>query len=256
MFSARRKYQRIPAILALAGMFALPGACKPLKVQKTETQHVAVGEPAVDSATYKFILPYKEKLDAAMNEVIGQAPVALVKGFPESNLGNFFADAMLLKAKTVPGVDTASLVALFNAGGLRTSVPQGEVHVGNMFEVMPFENQLVLLPLKGSELIRVLDALAEKGGAPLAGVSFVIADKKATQVKVHNLTADTAKIYTIVTSDYLANGGDKFFNAPAPKEFTSTNLLLRDILIERCRQLQKQNKPISSPTDGRISVAK
>jgi 2',3'-cyclic-nucleotide 2'-phosphodiesterase (5'-nucleotidase family) len=231
-------------------------ACTHLKVQRTETQHTVISQPQIDSATYKFILPYKQSLDVKMNEVIGVAPVALVKSLPESNLGNFFADAMMQKALSIQNTDTANLVALFNTGGLRTSVPQGDVHVGNMFELMPFENELVLVPLKGSELLLVLNAIAEKGGAPLAGVRFVITNKKAEKVFVHQSSLDTAKVYTIATSDYLANGGDKFFAIESPKTYAKTKILLRDILIEYCKNLYKQNKPVTGVTDGRISIAK
>ncbi len=242
---------------ALIILFSLFISCAPhFKVQKTETQHATISDLAIDSATYKFILPYKQSLDAKMNEVIGFAPVALVKNFPESNLGNFFADAMMQKALMLQNIDTANLIALFNSGGLRTSVPQGDVHVGNMYELMPFENELVLVPLKGSELLLVLNAIAEKGGAPVEGVRFTITNKKASTIFVHQNSLDTAKIYTIATSDYLANGGDKFFNVDAPKNYIKTKTLLRDILIEYCKNLYKQNKPVTAVTDGRITISK
>lgn len=229
--------------------------CSTVKVQRTDAQHTVMGAAEIDSSTYRFIAPYKKKLDVAMNEVIGFAPEALVKKLPESNLGNFFSDLMLAKARTLPGVDTLNLLALFNYGGLRTSVPQGEVRVGNMYEIMPFENQLALVKLKGSALQKVLDALAEKGGTPAAGIRFVITNKKAQNIFINQTKLDTAGIYTIVTSDFLANGGDKFFLSDKPVPYTSTGLLLRDILIEHCRNFYKQNKPISAQTDGRISVA-
>jgi 2',3'-cyclic-nucleotide 2'-phosphodiesterase (5'-nucleotidase family) len=226
-------------------------------VQKTETKHAVIEQgTGVDSAIVKMIQPYKTPLDAKMNEVIGFAPEALIKKSPESNLGNFFADALYIRSLKVPNTDTAHLVAMFNSGGLRTSVPQGDVHVRNMFELMPFENELVLLPLKGSQLLLVLNALADKGGAPLAGLRFKIADKKATEVYVHQIALDTNVVYTIATSDYLANGGDKFFNVEAPKNYTKTNLLLRDILIDYCKNLYAQKKPVTRTLDGRISSAK
>lgn len=231
-------------------------ACTHLKVQKTEPQHFAVTQPEVDSQIVKIILPYKTPLDAKMNEVIGFAPEALVKKMPECNLGNFFADALYLRASRLNNVDTAHLVAMFNSGGLRTSVPEGEVHVRNMFELMPFENELVLVPLKGSQLVLILNALADKGGAPLSGVRFKIANKKAEDIRVHQMPLDTTIFYTIATSDYLANGGDKFFVVDAPQTFTRTNLLLRDVLIEHCKELYQQKKPVTGILDGRISAAK
>lgn len=230
--------------------------CQPLKLQKTETQHSIISTNTIDSSIYKTILPYKVKLDDKMNEVIGFAPVALVKNLPESNLADFFADVMLQRSLQMTDLDTAHLVALFNSGGLRTSVPQGDVHVGNMFELMPFENELVFIKLKGADLKTILDAIASKGGAPVAGLRFVISQKKADNITVHQQALDTALLYTIATSDYLAKGGDNFFSVESPKEVTSTHLLLRDILIDHCREQKKLNKPIQCQPDGRISIAK
>ncbi len=235
-------------------------SCTHWKVQKTETKHFAITEPEVDSQIVKMILPYKTTLDEKMNVVIGFAPEALIKKLPESNLGNFFSDAMYQRAMQIQNTDTAHLVAMFNSGGLRTSVPEGEIRVRNMFELMPFENELVLLPIKGSQLQIILNGIADKGGAPLAGVRFKIANHKAEDIFVHQIALDTNIVYTITTSDYLANGGDKFFNIetliPITIGVTKTNLLLRDILIDYCQNLYKQNKTITGAIDGRISTAK
>lgn len=246
----------LPKDLGLALLLLIAVACAPLRVQKTSTQHTPMNAGPEDSSTVAFISPYKQKLDSAMNVVIGFAPEALVKQQPESNLGNFFSDVMLQRAYRVANTDTSLMVSVFNYGGLRTSVPQGDVHVGNMFEVMPFENQLVIFPMKGADLLRVLTVVADKGGSPVGGIRMEIADKKPRNVSIHQVPLDTAKVYTIVTSDYLANGGDYFFTLAAPKNVTNTNLLLRDILIESCKELSKQNKPIASKPDGRISIAK
>lgn len=232
-------------------------SCSHWRVQRTETQHAVIEQnTGVDSTIVKMILPYKVPLDKKMDEIIGFAPEALVKKSPECNLGNFFADALYLRAAKVEKTDTAHLIAMFNSGGLRTSVPQGDIHIRNMFELMPFENELVLMPLKGSELLKVLNALAEKGGAPVSGIRFKIEKNKASDVMVHQTALDTNFVYTIATSDYLANGGDRFFNVEAPKNFTKTNLLLRDVLIDYCKYLYAQKKPVTGTVDGRISQSK
>lgn len=251
MLLTARKYFLFPLLLFI---FV---SCTHWKVQKTETKHTVIEQGiGVDSQIMKMILPYKTPLDAKMNEVIGFAPEALVKKSPESNLGNFFADALYMRSAKIPNTDTARLVAMFNSGGLRTSVPEGDVRIRNMFELMPFENELVLLPVKGSQLLIVLNAIADKGGAPVAGLRFKIANHKAEEVFIHQTALDTNVVYTIATSDYLANGGDKFFSVSAPATYTKTNLLLRDILIDYCKNLYNQKKPVTGKLDGRISSAK
>lgn len=235
---------------------AFAACTKHFSVQKTAQQHYALKEEAADSSLIKLIAPYKQSLDGKMNEVIGYAPVALTKKVPESNLGDFFAEAIYDKVKTLDKVDTSITVCIFNNGGLRTSVPQGNVTVGGMFELMPFENKLVLIKISGVRLKKLLDLIAEKDGAPETGLRFVIENKKAENISVHGLPFDTAKAYIIATSDYLAGGGDKFFSPEENNEMVKTELLLRDILIGYCRKETLLHKQIGAQTDGRIQYGK
>jgi 2',3'-cyclic-nucleotide 2'-phosphodiesterase (5'-nucleotidase family) len=228
---------------------------KHLAVQDTQTKHYAITDNTVDSSVIKTIQPYKQTIDGKMHEVIGTAPVALTKKTPESNLGNFFAEAVFQKAKTLLKVDTTNMFAMFNNGGLRTSVPQGNVMVNSMFELMPFENKLVVVKVTAERLRQLLDYVAEKDGAPVAGIRFVIKDKKATDIFINGKPFDASKTYYVATSDYLAGGGDKFFSAGENKDMLATDHLLRDILIDYCKTLNKQNKPVTAALDGRIQYA-
>lgn len=232
---------------------------KHLAVQDTQTKHYTTTDNTVDSAIVKTIQPYKQSIDGKMHEVIGNAPVALTKKTPESTLGNFFAEAIFSFVKSAPiiyeSMDTLNMFTMFNNGGLRTSVPQGNVMVGGMFELMPFENKLVIINLTGERLLKLLNFIAEKDGAPVAGIRFVIKDKKATDIFINGKPFDATKTYYVATSDYLAGGGDKFFSADENKVMFRNDMLLRDILIEYCKNLTKQNKPITATIDGRIQYA-
>jgi 2',3'-cyclic-nucleotide 2'-phosphodiesterase (5'-nucleotidase family) len=250
-------------------MFVLPGhrilvrltlivgavcvACAPYRVSTTSASHSVVGDPAIDSSAFRMIEPYKQALDGKMNEVVGYAPEALVNGVPESTLANFFADAMLGRARQLH--PDSGLVAIFNTRGLRTNLAKGEVTVRSIFELMPFDNELVFVSMKGADLSRVLDGVAEKGGAPVAGIRFALGKKKAYDITVNGQALDTGKAYTIVTSDYLANGGDRLLAGGKPLPFTPTKLLLRDVLIEHCRNSSARKEALTAKLDGRISIA-
>jgi len=229
---------------------------KHLYVQQTQLQHFVIKDDIVDSSIIKTIQPYKQSLDGKMHEVIGTAPVALTKKTPESTLGDFFAEAVFKTVKAIPNVDTTNTVAMFNNGGLRTSVPQGNIMVGGMFELMPFENKLVIIKISGERLLKLLNFIAEKDGAPVAGIRFVIANKKASDIFINGKAFDVNNTYYVATSDYLAGGGDKFFSADENNSIVKTEILLRDILIDYCKNLTKQNKPVTATIDGRIQYAK
>jgi len=116
---------------------------------------------AADPALMAYIQPYREDLNKKMGVVIGSAAVALSKGMPEAPLNNFIADLMLERANRE--FDKPVDVALTNRGGLRAVIPKGPVTLGNIYEVMPFENELVVLEMKGGQLFN----LAKEIGARL-----------------------------------------------------------------------------------------
>ena len=158
----------------------------------------------------EMIAPYKEDLDAEMNQVIGVCEKELMKALPECTLGNWAADAILEQCNnTYSGpVD----FAVVNYGGIRIpSLPQGDITTGKIFELMPFDNMLVVLEVKGSVVQQLFENIAGRGGWPVSkGVvcTFNTAGQ-LLDVQINGKAIDTNKIYRIGITDYVANGGDK-----------------------------------------------
>ena len=124
------------------------------KIKKVETSMVELNSKTVsseDSVFIKTVQPYKLKMDSIMNEVLGTSEQALLKGLPEGNLGDFVSDAVLKKANDnyKPDDKINADVCLLNNGGLRSQLPKGKITLGNVFELMPFENEIVVLTIKG-----------------------------------------------------------------------------------------------------------
>lgn len=212
-----------------------------------------INEGPVDTTIYNKIKPYQAELDAKMNEVIATSSAEMVKGGLESTLGNFSADALLTTALSVAEKNglTAPVAAILNNGGLRTSLPKGNIKVSDIFELMPFENELVLVTIDGAKMLDMLNFIAEKN-EPVAGMRLGIKDKKAFQPMVNGQPFDSRRNYCIATSDYLANSGDKmsFFNEPIEKKFTG--LKIRDLLIDYLRNQTAKGVVINPAKDGRI----
>ncbi len=202
-------------------------------------------------STEALIKPYKESLDAEMNEVLVYSEKAMIKGTPESELGNFVAD-LSLKIISEKFPETHIDFCLLNNGGLRTSLPEGAITRGKIFELMPFDNELVIVsltPEKAKELIQYINNV---GGQPISGakLNFTLSvDSVFSQLNWN-------KTVNIVTTDYLANGGDKmdFFLNPIKTE--NTQLKLRDAIIEYCIEEQKKGNKITSALDERIYFTK
>jgi len=144
---------------------------------------------------------------------------------------------------------------VFNTGGLRRPLPSGNITRGDVFELMPFENTLVILSMNGGDVKKLVNFIATKGGAPVSGIQLRIQDSVATNVFINNVALDTTKIYRVLTSDYLANGGDAF-PFVTDKNWDAVNLKVRDALIEYLISQTKAGKKINVDLDGRITYGR
>ena len=238
----------------LVGLF---GCQQKTLVTKTNETHFIVNKPDIDSTIYKAILPYKKTHDEQMYSVIAFAEDAFVKADGESTLGNIFCDGVLYETKKILGKDSAKCqVAVFNKGGLRNSLPKGNITVGNIFELMPFDNELMLLKLSGEQFKDMLYKIIEKGGIPVGGMRMTIKGGIPTDITINGKAFDEKQDYWVVTSDYLANGGDSYTFFKNAKERKPMNALLRNVMINYCEDMTKQGKNLKPYLDGRISISK
>ena len=210
---------------------------------------VTMTDPGIDS----LILPYKNSLDEAMNEVVGFFEVGLTKGKPESTLGNWVADA-LMEESAYMGLDPPDF-AIQNYGGLRISeIPRGPVQLGKIYELMPFENYLVLLRIKGAELEPLFNRLIDYGGWPVsAELRITSKGKTLEEVYIDGNSLELRKEYLIAMPDYVANGGDDcwFFKDKARIE---TGILIRDLLITNLKRKSQQGIPAAAYLDDRFRM--
>ncbi len=208
------------------------------------------GQSKKDTALTIMLAPYASHLNSSMNTVIGFAPRSMNAKQPESGLGNFMADAMLYMAEKKFGEKIDG--AFMNQGGIRSYIPQGNITTGRIFELMPFDNLIVLQKLKGSVLQQFLDKTAADGGWPVsAGISLHIRDRKAEDIIIHGKPLEMDAVYTIANSDYVANGGsDCAMLRTIPQ--ISKGYLLRDALLEYVSEMTKQGKPIDFSIENRV----
>ncbi|WP_437919589.1 5'-nucleotidase C-terminal domain-containing protein [Sphingobacterium sp. LRF_L2] len=234
----------------------LSSSCKTqLHPTVSKEQHYQIDDAIIaDTSIVNYYLPYKGKLEAEMNRVIGVSDLALTKSREgESLVGNFFADALLWKGKQL---DPEVQVSFATKGGIRSELKAGNVTVGNIFEIMPFENSVSILKLTGVDMLRWADFMAETGGQPASGIQLTVDKGKVSQFLVQGKTVDPNAIYTLVTYDYLANGGDyvHFFDkVSARKDYPQR---VRETLMEYISTLTNQGKHIQSQLDGRIQINK
>lgn len=215
---------------------------------------------AIDSTTNSladknysaYLQPFKQKVDTQMNEVIGQAAETMKGHAPESLLSNFSADVYLQTATNFQGENVD--IAIVNLGGLRTVVPAGDITVRKVFELMPFENELVLLWLKGDKLNELLQYFASMGGEGVSGLRMEIKDGKAVNITINDKPLDPTKVYSIVTNDYLAGGNDKMVQLAQAEKRVNTGIKVRTMLLNYIKNETKKGNKIQSKLDGRIKT--
>lgn len=206
-----------------------------------------------DSMMLGLLWPYSENVNKTMNDVVGIAEINLDKKQPESLLGNFMVDAFFEMAEEK--YNTKVDVAFLNFGGMRlTQLPAGNVTNGKIFELMPFDNLLILQKLKGDVLQKFLDLTASKGGWPVAGITMQIKNKKAVNVMIGKKPLDPDAIYTTVNSDFVANGGDNADMLRSIPQLTN-GYLMRDAIFDYIKKLKGQGKNISAKIENRVANA-
>ena len=205
-----------------------------------------------DSAYIKYYQPYKQQLGAEMKRVIGHSDVQLTKprSAPETLLGNFFADALLEEGRSLhPDID----FSFGTKGGLRTELPKGAITVGHLFELMPFENELVLLELSAERVQQLAQFIAGSEGQPIAGMRMAIRDGRAEDIRIGDEPLNPARTYKLVTYDYLANGGDNIRGLDHPVSRIDLGRKVREALLDYVEQLTQAGKHINTQLDGRIT---
>lgn len=199
----------------------------------------------------KIIDPYKQELESKMNAKISHTDVELNKKGENSNLGNLLADYTFEGAvewankNNIPQIDAA----VINIGGIRSIIGAGDIITKQIYEVMPFENEVVVVKIKGNDIQDLFNYYVKtQKNNP---VSHLIIETDAGVLKqalISGKPVDASKIYYIATSDYLALGGDNmsFFGKG---EIISTGIKMRDLFLEKF----KKNPEVKIPTDVRLS---
>lgn len=244
----------IPLLWLLAGL----GACRTASVQTSDASALQLqakegtflsidstlqADPKVEKMVAAFRVPLQEK----MNTVLAYAASDLYKQDPEGPLGNFVSDLCLAQARKLSTrpVDAC----LLNKRGLRAPIAKGPIKVQDVFALMPFENELVVIDLTGAEMQRMVEYIAKAKGMPVAGLRMGIKDGKPVEVEIGGQPLDLSRTYRVATSDYLQQGGDNmsFFSKGAVETFQKP---LRDAIID---YLDEQDT-VRAKADGRIRL--
>lgn len=214
-------------------------------------------DPTVTAITDKAIQDVKPVL----SEVLATTPTALTRTmsaqpYGDSSLGNWVTD-MVRK-------DTKADFAFNNNGGIRADIEKGNITMGDMYSIMPFDNTLVTVKMTGAQVVKLLEQGIQdtKGkGMQISGLTFQYDPSKPNLARVFNVKdingkpIDLKKTYTVGTNNFMGTAGDNFdvFNEPnVKKSYVDTYIVARDSLVKAA----KEAKVINASVDNRISQGK
>jgi 2',3'-cyclic-nucleotide 2'-phosphodiesterase (5'-nucleotidase family) len=204
-----------------------------------------------DKEVQKVLNPYLEKVDKMLSEVVGYVTADLSR-VPDgsSPLGNLVTDAM----REATGAD----LAFQNSFGIRDNIPAGEVTMRHLYRVLPFGNELVVMDLTGQQIKKLLEQSAslEKGVLQLSGARIKVDYTKSRGNRVVEIKIDGENIspdssYKVVTSSFLATGGDRYETFKEGENTETLEKKMREALEEYFRQ----QSPVEPPYQQRYRRA-
>ena len=228
-----------------------------LVVREVNTRNISV-DPQIgplDSVMEAIVQPYRDSIQNELSTLVAISSTPLIKGKPESKLTNLVSDILLEFGTSYcqnEKLNSIPTIAYVNYGGLRASLPKGEITVERIFELMPFENEIVMIKISGAAFLLMAEKIAIRGGEGVAGMKLGIRNGLISSLSTGGNPIDPSAFYRIVTNDYLANGGDQMNMFLNPVERINTKMKIRDLLIQSLGDRYKRDGFIDVKEDGRI----
>ena len=190
-----------------------------------------------DQSITDLIKPYKEGIQSEMDSTLAYAPKSYSKKDSKYNtaIGNMMSDAVyeianpIYKKRTGHSFDAV----LLNYGGIRSSLSQGTITTRTAYEIMPFENELIVLEMTANQIHQMFDYLKSGTAHPFTGMTLQLDNTGAiSKAQIQGKDIDTTKTYFIATSDYLKNGGDNMNFFSGSKSELLLDYKIRNVLID------------------------
>ena len=209
------------------------------KLVTTKGDNISISKELPSNKAIEAIIePYKINLDKSMNEVLSYAVDTYSKKDGDYNtaIGNLMADAVFELSNPIFKNHTGNEldIVLLNHGGIRSILPKGNVTTKSAYNLMPFENSVVVVPLKGSVVIEMTSYLKESGKPhPISGIELVLnGDNSYQKILIGGKPVDPEKTYYVATNDYLYNGGDRMYFLKKSDTLYDLNYKIRNVLID------------------------
>ena len=203
-----------------------------------------------------FMRPYKAKVDSLMSPVLGRAAKPLQAYRPESPLSNLLPDVLVWAGKLYHEKPD---FGVYNMGGIRASLAQGNITIGDVFEVAPFENKICFLTLSGKKVLELLGQICFRKGEGISHEVQITAtsDGKLIHATIGGKEIDPQAQYRVATIDYVSHGNDRmtaFKDGTDRRELTGEDDLLRAVIMKYIKEKTANGQEVDCQIEGRYKV--
>jgi 2',3'-cyclic-nucleotide 2'-phosphodiesterase (5'-nucleotidase family) len=215
----------------------------PVKVEDANTEVSSIED---DKSIEALILPYRDSLKQEMGSVLVELTETIKLYHPECEIGNLVVNMMWDQYHSY-AKDSKVDAVIHNQYGIRINeIVAGPVTKGKVFELLPFDNEMVVVLITGQEVMEWMDRIADAGGWPVFNINYTIEENSAINVLINGEEVSPFKMYRILTSNYLANGGDGLeFLKDNVQE--STGIMVRDAMLGYLSELNQRGEKLSPP---------
>lgn len=238
-------------LFILLALTSLVACHRQVRITGVESRTFAINaslDPIEDQAYLQVLEPTREALNREMNVRIGYTPERMCVASPECPMLNWSCDALLEAARRVcpKPVD----IAVVNMGGMRCEWAAGPITRGDVFELMPFDNMLVVLTLSGRDILDLCQSFVDCGPQGVAGLRMTAVNGKLGRVTIGGKDVQPDATYTVATSDYLSGGADHMDALTRYTDCWRSDCIIRDLYL----QAVQQHDTIHAVVDGRMDI--
>ncbi len=239
-------------LLLLSGIWFNHATARITMRSASQLEVTAEYDANLNASMRKQLADFKRKMGQSVVRQIGTVTSRMTAGRPESPLSNFLADQLLEEARALSMTNVD--LSVINIGGIRAALNKGILTEEAIFRVVPFEDELVLLKIKGKHVMSLFQQIARVGGEGLSGARLTCRNGVVQQATVGGEPIDENKTYVLATFDYLARGNGGLSALLKADETTNLGCKVRDCYIRQIEKLTAAGKLVQASLDGRITV--
>lgn len=223
-------------------------------VNKIEGKRIAIDETLEgDKAIEDFVAPFREHINKDLDSVLAYAvgDYSPKTDSLETAIGNFLADIAHEMSNPIYNKRTGKAIdfAILNHGGIRSGISKGPLTARTAYQIMPFENSMVVVELKGEQIKEMLEYLSKsKRANPFSRLSITLdTDNKVSKALLNGKPIDYTKTYSVASIDYLYNGGSGMHFLKKNVGYYPLDYKLRNVIIDYLKKvdtlrLKKDNR--------------